>query len=99
MTLYLLGNDKSNSGSGELTLTSVANPSKGTAKIVNGEVVYTPNPGFAGTDSFTYTITDSNGETAIATITVTVAAAPNTKPTAKDDSVTTQESFSLFPLN
>ncbi len=33
---------------------------------------YTPNPGYLGTDSFTYTISNSSGETATATVNITV---------------------------
>jgi hypothetical protein len=39
-------------------------------------VVYTPAAGFAGADAFTYQVTDSLGQTATATITLTVEATP-----------------------
>ena len=35
-------------------------------------VIYTPNPGFTGTDSFTYQVCDSGGNTSMATVTVDV---------------------------
>ncbi len=89
VTLDVLGNDTSNSGSGDLTITGVGTPSNGTAQIVAGQIVYTPNAGFSGTDSFTYTITDSNGETATATATVTVNEAPNKAPKAVNDTAST----------
>ncbi len=95
VTLPVLGNDTSNSGSGQLTITSVGTPQNGTASIVNGQIVYTPNAGFAGTDSFTYTITDSNGETATATATVTVNAPDNVDPIAQNDSATTPENTAV----
>lgn len=42
----------------------------------NGLVTYTPNPGFVGTDSFTYTIQDNNGSVSNnGTVTVSVAPA------------------------
>ncbi|WP_168800663.1 Ig-like domain-containing protein, partial [Roseinatronobacter bogoriensis] len=47
---------------------------------------YTPTTGFAGTDQFTYTISDGNGGTDTATVTLTVA--PNTAPDAANDSFT-----------
>ncbi|MGK4566819.1 Ig-like domain-containing protein [Flavobacterium sp. 3HN19-14] len=40
-------------------------------------VLYTPNAGFSGIDTFTYTITDALGNTATATVTVVVASFPN----------------------
>ncbi|GAB2474763.1 hypothetical protein GCM10027265_25590 [Jatrophihabitans fulvus] len=48
---------------------------------------YTPDKGFIGTDSFTYSITTANG-TATATATVTVDGPP---PTAVDDRASTSE--------
>ncbi len=35
-------------------------------------ITYTPNPGFTGTDTFTYLVCDNNGQTATATVTVVV---------------------------
>lgn len=49
---------------------------------------YTPAAGFAGTDTFTYTIEDSDGLTDAATVTVTVQ---NQPPVAEDDR------FAVFP--
>ena len=40
--------------------------------LENGQVVFTPAPNYNGPASFTYTITDSNGATDTATVTVTV---------------------------
>ena len=57
------------------------------------ELVYTPNAGFTGTDSFTYTVVDKYGNTATATVTVIVTAVSTgggtDTPQANDDSVTT----------
>ncbi|MEB8431619.1 Ig-like domain-containing protein [Cocleimonas sp. KMM 6892] len=50
----------------------VSGPSNGTAEIVGGQIKYTPETGFVGTDSFTYEVKDAAGNTAIATVTVTV---------------------------
>jgi hypothetical protein len=47
-------------------------------------VLYTPDPNFFGTDSFTYTITDSTGFTDTAKVTVTVTAIPDS-PNATND--------------
>ncbi len=62
------------------TLT-VTNPTNGTITINNNgsatdpsddEVIYTPNPGFVGTDTFTYTICDNTGNCSTAEITIVV---------------------------
>jgi VCBS repeat-containing protein len=42
----------------------------------NGSFVYTPNPGFLGTDTFTYKATDSDGDFDLATVTINVTAPP-----------------------
>ncbi|MEZ4674343.1 MAG: Ig-like domain-containing protein [Caldilineaceae bacterium] len=51
-------------------------PSNGTATVENGQIVYTPNSGFVGTDSFNYIVADGKGGTATATVTVTVTGDP-----------------------
>ncbi|MFG1989587.1 Ig-like domain-containing protein [Actinoplanes sp. NPDC048988] len=56
-----------------VTVRSVGRPEHGTAVLnADGTVTYTPPPGFAGVDSFTYEVVDANGNIATATITVTV---------------------------
>lgn len=51
-------------------------PSNGTVTVETGQIVYTPNAGFTGTDTFTYIVTDGKGGTATATVTVTVVGNP-----------------------
>ncbi len=65
----------------ELTITEVGEPANGTA-VVNedGTVTYTPDTGFSGEDSFTYTISDGNGGTDTATVTVTVVELASVRP-------------------
>lgn len=56
-----------------------------------GIVTYTPNEDFAGTDSFTYLLTDSGGATSnLATVTITVTDV-NDPPVANNDSAETGE--------
>ena len=43
----------------------------------DGSLTYTPNPGFEGTDTFSYTITDGNGGSDTALVTVTVTGVPD----------------------
>jgi len=52
---------------------SVTQASEGSVVInADGTVKYTPDAGFSGTDSFTYTIIDGNSGSATATVSVTV---------------------------
>ena len=83
VTIPVLDNDTPTGG---LTIIQVSDPPNGSAVIGGNEVVYTPNSNFAGTDSFSYTIRDSFGQTDDATVTVTV-----TPPglNASDDAATT----------
>ncbi len=51
--------------------------SGGSVSISGSQISYTPSAGFVGTDSFTYTIQDSDGLNDTATVTVTVSEPPN----------------------
>src|SRR5207302_9073605 len=66
-----------------LTVTGASTPAHGSTVVNAGATVtYTPAAGYSGPDSFTYTISDGNGGTASATVSITVNAATNliTKP-------------------
>ncbi len=65
--------------SGALTVQTspVSGPSNGAVALdAAGNMTYTPNAGFYGTDSFVYRITDITGLTDTATVTITVPAPP-----------------------
>ena len=77
VTIAVLANDSDPDGD-PLSVQSVS--TSGTAGIVainaaRQTVTYTPASGFAGTDTFRYTVTDGRGGSASATVTVTVQAA------------------------
>jgi hypothetical protein len=55
------------------------------------ELEYTPVNDFVGTDTFTYEITDDDGDTDEATVTVTVGGVGNTAPIANDNTAQTVE--------
>lgn len=57
-----------------LTYSIVAQPANGSLSVSGDTVKYTPNPGFSGTDSFTYVASDGAAASAPATATVTVPA-------------------------
>ncbi|HMN26742.1 MAG TPA: cadherin-like domain-containing protein [Caldilineaceae bacterium] len=74
-----------------LTLTIDGLPRFGTATVENGQIRYTPNTNFVGTESFRYIVADGKGGTARATVTVTVTptSGGNRPPTAVNDQATT----------
>jgi VCBS repeat-containing protein len=90
----VLANDTAADG---LTLSSslLAGPSNGTLTLgEDGSLTYVPNANFNGTDSFTYTATDSAGDSSVATATINVNPV-NDKPTAANDAFATSEDTSL----
>ena len=88
VTVAVLENDTDLDGD-TLTVTNVTNPQNGTA-FINPDmtVTYTPNNGFLGVDSFSYSISDGAGGTDFATVTITVSH-PNRPPNAVMDVVMT----------
>jgi hypothetical protein len=67
----VLANDTDPDGD-TLTITIATPPSNGSATVQNGKIVYTPDAGFIGVDSFTYIVSDGRGGAAAATVIVTV---------------------------
>ncbi|MEZ4866434.1 MAG: Ig-like domain-containing protein [Caldilineaceae bacterium] len=67
----VLANDSDANGDA-LSISIDGAPQHGTAVVQNGKVLYTPNAGFSGADSFTYIISDGHGGTATGSVTVTV---------------------------
>jgi len=60
---------------------SIANPPQGTTPgalgaITGNQVMYTPAPGFVGTDSFTFLANDGQADSNTATISITITAPP-----------------------
>ena len=55
------------------TFEIVVQPGRGAAAVVDDRLVYTPDPGFAGQDSFTFRATDSGGLSVDGTAGVTVS--------------------------
>jgi uncharacterized delta-60 repeat protein len=73
----------------------VSGPANGTLSLTaNGAFVYTPNPNFAGTDSFTYRASDGSLQSYPATATITVAEG-NDIPVAAADAYTVGEDLGL----
>ncbi len=90
-SIDVLNNDYDPDG-GPVEVTGVSQPSPASAGIVdftNSAVVFTPDRGFTGETSFTYTIGDGEGGFAVGTVTLTVNPCPPT-PTVSDINTTTR---------
>ena len=81
----------------DYTAVLVTPPANGALVLAgDGGFFYTPNAGFAGTDSFTYQVHDDETTSNVATVTITVSAtASNGAPVAVADSYTTNEGQTL----
>ena len=78
LTFSPLNNDADGEGD-VISVSNVGPLQNNSGSIVNnrnGTLTYTPNPGFTGTDSLEYTITDGNFNFSTATIYITVTALP-----------------------
>lgn len=72
-----------------------SDPSHGTLTLAaDGSFVYTPNPNYAGPDSFTYAANDGVEDGNVATVTLTVTQI-NDAPVAVDDSYSTPQDAPL----
>jgi hypothetical protein len=86
--LDVLANDTDPEASA-LDILAFSQPSNGNLDLQNDQLVYTPNADFNGVSSFTYSITDFNGNTASASVSLTVSAV-NDAPVANNDTLTTE---------
>jgi RHS repeat-associated protein/uncharacterized delta-60 repeat protein len=95
-TINVLGNDWSADGT-LLSVTSVSRPQSGlgAAEVIydRSAVRYRAKPGVTGTDSFSYTVQDKRGNTATATVTVTIVGAQS--PVLLSGSQTVQGNLSV----
>ncbi len=71
VTIAVLANDSDVDGDA-VTIGTVGLAGHGTTAISGNNVVYTAAAGYAGTDSFTYTVKDTTGATSSATVSVSV---------------------------
>ena len=99
ITVDVLNNDSDPDGTLDPSSVSVQNgPSNGTISIdpTTGEITYSPNPNFNGTDSFSYQVCDNGSPALCDTATVTITVDPvNDAPIAIDDVATTDEDMAV----
>ncbi len=90
VTIDVLANDSDPDGDA-LDVIAMTQPAHGSVSQGDGgKLTYTPDAGFEGTDRFSYTISDGQGGSASAQVTITVAPPPNRDPVARDDFASTQ---------
>ena len=94
ISINVLENDNDGDGGSAISLDSVTAPENGTVEMNGTSVIYTPNPDYSGTDSFTYTVRDIGGATATAMVSVTVTAV-NDIPVAENDTASTDEDIAV----
>ena len=86
-----------------LTLPSATTAEGGTVVVNAGQVDYTPATDFSGLDSFTYTIKDTDGDTATGTVLITVTVddsfIPQTPPVAQPDVTSVDQNSSGNIIN
>jgi uncharacterized repeat protein (TIGR01451 family) len=91
----LLANDQGGDNPTVVSAFDAASASGGSVSVAaDGSFTYNPPADFNGSDTFTYTIEDANGDASTATVTITIGAV-NDGPTAVDDSGSTAENSSV----
>ncbi len=88
--IAVLENDSDIDTDDELTIKSIAYSGAGAVEITENQVSYTPKTGFAGVETFNYTVSDSAGAEVQATVSVAVEA----KPTVETVTVVKKEKSS-----
>ncbi|HEV3484250.1 MAG TPA: Ig-like domain-containing protein, partial [Vicinamibacterales bacterium] len=90
VTVTLAGSDPEGA---PLTCTVITAPAHGTLAGTAPSLTYTPAPNYSGADSFTYLVNDGTGNSAVATVTITVAEV-NDAPVASGQVLTVAEDAS-----
>ncbi|UTV28636.1 Ig-like domain-containing protein [Photobacterium atrarenae] len=85
----LLANDQDESPE-SLQVIGVGNPVHGSVSMVNGQIVFTPDPNYSGPAQFDYTVVDEYGQQDSATVTLNVVDT-NDAPTVSAATVTVSE--------
>lgn len=78
-----------------LELTGVSGATNGVAELNAGQVEFTPDPDFNGSETLSYTISDGNGGTDTGSINITINPV-NDVPIASDDTATLSQDTSVL---
>ncbi len=85
IVIDVLSNDSDADDDNVLSIETTTPARNGTVVNNGSSLTYTPNTGFVGTDFFTYVVSDGEGGTDTAIVTITIQ---NVAPIANDDNVT-----------
>lgn len=98
VTVSVLANDTPGNGANVVSIETAPTAAEGTASVnsATNEILFTPAVGFYGTASFSYRLTDNDGQFATAQVTVTVVAP---MPVAAADSANTNENATSAPID
>lgn len=98
-TLNVLANDTDPTATIDPTTVAIstAPDENGTAVVTatTGEITYTPATHFSGTETFYYTVADSNGLISQPTLVTVNVTNPNAPPTALNDTATTTQAVAV----
>ncbi|MUP45254.1 tandem-95 repeat protein [Gramella sp. BOM4] len=97
---YTIGNHLENDDLVDnATLTEVGEAANGTVtRNEDGSLTYTPDTGFSGEDSFTYTICDDDETPNCSTATITINVIDEGNPSASDDSIVISNTSTGFTI-
>ncbi|MGE0089643.1 MAG: Ig-like domain-containing protein, partial [Bacteroidales bacterium] len=97
VSVDVLTNDKGLED-GEIVVSVETSPAQGSVTIVNNEVIFTPESGFTGKETFSYRVTDKEGDFDIANVLITVKedGVVNHIPVAVNDTSETIENTSVI---
>ena len=103
VTINVLGNDTDPDGD-VLMVTSLSGVNGSATITGSGAVSYTPPRGFSGTETFSYTVSDGNGSSDTATVTVIVAedtsgGGDNSRPIQLSGSMTKHKGTKIVNLH
>ncbi|MGE0111444.1 tandem-95 repeat protein, partial [Aquabacterium sp.] len=90
VTVDVLGNDTDVDGPTLSIKSATVDPAQGSVSIVDGKLVFTPAPNFAGSATITYVSTDGSADSAPTAVTVTVTPV-NDAPVANNDGLSAIE--------
>ncbi len=98
VSIDVLSNDQGLGADNMVTITSA--PVSGATATVSADnsILYTPNVGGATTDTFEYTVTDNNGRSSFAQVTVTLTTIPAQGSTPGSTSSSSADPVSLALL-